>query len=301
MDKKKRKRSEARKREPYLLMALPMLVLAASYGYPIVNSLIMAFQNYKLTQPDKIHFNGLENFSKLFSDSDFKMILCNTLIYVVVTVLFQFLLGFILALAIRKPFKGRGIYQAVVFLPWAFSAFSIGLIFRWSFNGEYGVVNYVLTHLHLTSSKLAFLGTPGLSLMVVILAMIWMGIPFFAIMLLAALQSIPDDITEAARIDGGNGFQIFKAITLPYVKPTIITTLLLRVIWVFNSFDIIVTLTNGGPANSSQTLLSYMYNKAFSGYDFGFASAIGILVIVCLTLFAVVFMKLTNYREAGDF
>lgn len=261
----------------------------------------MAFQNYKLTQPDRIYFNGLENFKKLFLDSDIRMIIGNTLIYVCACVIAQFVLGFALALALKKPFKGRGAYQAIVFLPWAFSAFSIGLIFRWSFNGEYGVVNYLLTSLHLTESKLAFLGTPGLSLLVVIIAMIWMGIPFFAIMLLAALQSIPEDVYEAAAIDGCMGIQQFFYIILPFVKPTIITTVLLRTIWIFNSFDLIVMLTNGGPANKSQTLLSYMYNKAFSGYDFGFASAIGVISMLVLSVFAILFIKATNYKKAGEF
>ncbi|MBD5456880.1 MAG: sugar ABC transporter permease [Lachnospiraceae bacterium] len=283
------------------MLAPVMLVLLLAYGYPIINSLIMAFQNYKLTQPDKIYFNGVDNFAKLFSDSDLWMIFRNTLIYVCSCVLAQFTFGFILALALKKPFKGRGIYQAIVFLPWAFSAFSIGLIFRWSFNGEYGIVNYLLTNLHLTDSKLAFLGTPGLSLLVVIIAMIWMGIPFFAIMLLAALQSIPEDLYEAAAIDGCRGIQQFFYIILPFVKPTIITTVLLRTIWIFNSFDLIVMLTNGGPANKSQTLLSYMYNKAFSGYDFGFASAIGVLSMTVLSIFAILFMKTTNYTKAGEF
>ncbi|MEI3521125.1 MAG: sugar ABC transporter permease [Anaerosacchariphilus sp.] len=290
-----------RKREPYLMLAPVVIVLLLAFGYPIINSCIMAFKNYKLTQPNKIYFNGWDNFAKLFTDEDFWMILKNTLIYVITCVISQFVLGFTLALALKGKFKGRGLYQSIVFLPWAFSGFAIGLIFRWSFNGEYGVINFVLQALHLTGSKIAFLGTPGLSLAVVILAMIWQGIPFFAIMLLAALQSIPEDVYEAASIDGASVFTKFRYITLPYVKPTIITTILLRTIWIFNTFDIIVMLTNGGPANKSQTLLSYMYNKAFTGYDFGFASAIGVVVMVVLSVYTIIFLKITNYKKAGDF
>lgn len=297
----KNRLARKRKMEPYIMIAPVLLVLLIAYGYPIVNSFIMAFQNYKLTQPNNISFNGLSNFQKLFNDNNIWMILGNTVIYVIACVGGQFILGFALALGLNKPFKGRGIYQAIVFLPWAFSAFSIGLIFRWSFNGEYGVINYILMKLHLVESKLAFLGTPGLSLFVVIFAMIWMGIPFFAIMLLAALQSIPEDVYEAAALDGCTGIKKFVYIILPFVKPTIITTVLLRTIWVFNSFDLIVMLTNGGPANRSQTLLSYMYNKAFSGYDFGFASAIGVLCMVVLSVFSIIFLKLTNYDKAGEF
>ncbi len=170
------------------------------FGYPLINSIIMAFQNYKLTAPNDIQFNGLENFAKLFGDPDSMMILKNSFIYVIVSVLGQFLLGMMLALALKKQFRGRGIYQSIVFLPWAFSGFVVGLIFRWSFNGEYGIVNNLLMKFGLTDHNIAWLGTPGFSLAVVIMAMIWMGIPFFAIMILAALQSIPSDVYEAADV-----------------------------------------------------------------------------------------------------
>jgi multiple sugar transport system permease protein len=150
----------------------------SSVRIPMINSFVMAFQNYKLTRPNAIHFNGLENFRKLFADSDMGLIMKNSLIYVVASVAGRFLLGMTLALALRKKFRGRGLYQAAVFLPWAFSAFVIGLIYRWSFNGEYGVVNDLMQKLGWMGEKIAWLGTPGLSLLVVILAMIWMGVPF---------------------------------------------------------------------------------------------------------------------------
>lgn len=149
--------------------------------------------------------------------------------------------------------------------------------------------------------NVAWLGTPGLSLAIVIIAMIWMGIPFFGIMILAALQSVPDDIYEAADIDGCGMFRKFFSLTLPYIKPTIIMTVLLRTIWIFNSFDLIVIITGGGPVNYSQTLPSYMYSKAFASYDFGLASAFGVLLIVILGIYAVLFLKLSNYDKAGDF
>lgn len=287
--------------EPYLFMLPVMLALLGMYAYPLIQSVIMSFQKYSLLSLNDIHFNGLENYKKLFGESDTIKILINTVIYVVACVGFQFLGGMILALALRKRFRGRGAYQAITFLPWALSGFVIGLMYRWSFNGEYGVVNELLLSLGLIEEAIAWLGTPGYSLAVVILAMIWMGIPFFAIMYLAALQSIPSDVYEAAELDGCSGVKRFFYITVPYIKPTIITTLLLRTIWVFNSFDLVVVITNGGPANSSQTLASYMYTKAFANYDFGFASALGVVLMVVLGAYAMFFMKVTNYDKAGDF
>jgi multiple sugar transport system permease protein len=261
----------------------------------------MAFQNYKLTSPGKIYFNGFDNFRKLFSESDISLIIKNSFIYVLISVSGQFLLGMILALTLKKRFRFRGLYQAIVFLPWSFSAFVIGLMHRWSYNGEYGVINDLLLKFHIISEKIAWLGAPGFSLAVVILAMIWMGIPFFAIMILAALQSIPNDVYEASYIDGCGVFRRFFQITYPYIKPTIIVTILLRTIWIFNSFDLIVVITNGGPANYSQTLPSYMYLKAFSSYDFGLASALGVVLMLALVVYVTLFLKVTQYNKAGDF
>lgn len=292
--------SRRKKMEPWYYVGPIFLLLVIMFGYPLIKSVVMAFQNYKLGNAN-VYFNDFANFHKMFGDKDFLLLLKNSVVYVVVSVFGQFIGGLILALCLRDKFKGRGIYQSIVFLPWAFSAFVVGLIFRWSFNGEYGVVNDVLMKLGIIKKGIAWLGTPGLSLVVVILAMIWIGIPFFGIMILAALQSIPDEIYEAADMDGCGMFRKFFSLTLPYIKPTVIMTILLRTIWIFNSFDLVVIVTQGGPANYSQTLPSYMYTKAFSGYDFGLAGAFGVLLMVILGVYAVLFLKLSNYDKAGDF
>ena len=287
---KKGRMSRKKKIEPWYYVGPIFLLLVIMFGYPLIKSVVMAFQNYKLG-----------NANVYFNDKDFPLLLKNSVVYVIVSVFGQFIGGLILALCLRDKFKGRGIYQSIVFLPWAFSAFVVGLVFRWSFNGEYGVVNDVLMKLGIIKKGIAWLGTPGLSLVVVILAMIWIGIPFFGIMILAALQSIPDEIYEAADMDGCGMFRKFFSLTLPYIKPTVIMTILLRTIWIFNSFDLVVIVTQGGPANYSQTLPSYMYTKAFSGYDFGLAGAFGVLLMVILGVYAVLFLKLSNYDKAGDF
>lgn len=298
---KKKSTLKGRKaREPWFYVGPIFILLLVMFGYPLIKSIIMAFQNYRLGNPN-IYFNHFANFKKMFNDNDFMLLLKNSLIYVIVSVFGQFLGGLTLALCLKKNFPGRGIYQSIVFLPWAFSAFVVGLLFRWAFNGEYGVVNDILIKLGIIDKGIAWLGSPGLSLLVVIFAMIWIGIPFFGIMILAALQSIPDDIYEAADMDGCGMIQKFFKLTLPYIKPTIIMTILLRTIWIFNSFDLVVIITNGGPANYSQTLPSYMYTQAFSGYDFGLAGAFGVLLMAILSLYAIFFLKISNYDKAGDF
>lgn len=290
-----------RKLQPYYYIGPVLLLLLLMFGYPLIKSIIMSFQSYKLSKPNDIGWNNFQNYVKMFTDKNFLLLVKNSLLYVVASVAGQFILGLILALALNTKFKGRGIYQSIVFLPWAFSAFVVGLLFRWSFNGEYGVINDILKKLGLVEKGISWLGTPGLSLLVVILAMVWIGIPFFAINILAALQSVPADIYEAAEMDGCGSIRKFFSLTVPYIKPTIITTLLLRTIWIFNSFDLIVIVTEGGPANYSQTLPSYMYSQAFSSYDFGLAGAFGVLLMVVLSVYAVIFLKVTKYDKAGDF
>ena len=290
-----------RKLQPYLYIAPIMILLLLMFGYPLIKSIIMSFQDYKLTKLNKVKWNDFKNYINMIKDKTFWLLVKNSLVYVISSVIGQFLLGLGLALALNKRFRGRGVYQSIVFLPWAFSSFVVGLLFRWSFNGEYGVVNDILKKLHIIDKGISWLGTPGYSLAVIIFAMIWIGIPFFAINILAALQSVPSEIYEAADVDGCGVFRKFFSLTLPFIKPTVIMTILLRTIWIFNSFDLVVIITEGGPANYSQTLPSYMYSQAFSSYDFGMAGALGVLLMVVLSVYAVIFLKITNYDKAGDF
>ena len=238
-----------RKLQPYLYIAPIMILLLLMFGYPLIKSIIMSFQDYKLTKLNKVKWNDFKNYINMVKDKNFWLLVKNSLVYVITSVIGQFLLGLGLALALNKRFRGRGIYQSIVFLPWAFSSFVVGLLFRWSFNGEYGVVNDILKKLHIIDKGISWLGTPGYSLAVIIFAMIWIGIPFFAINILAALQSVPSEIYEAADVDGCGTIRKFFSLTLPFIKPTVIMTILLRTIWIFNSFDLVVIITEGGPAN----------------------------------------------------
>lgn len=286
---------------PWLFLTPVLLSLLLLFGYPLIRSVFMAFQNYKLTAPNDVYFVGFDNFKKVFATNEVGMVAKNSLTWVVCSVLGQLLFGMILAIVLKKNFKGRGVYQSVVFLPWAVSGFVVGLIWRFSFNGEYGIVNNLLLKSGIIEEKVSWLSTPGLSLAVPTIAMMWIGIPFFAINILASLQSIPSDVYEAADVDGCGMLRQFFQITLPYIKPTLITTVLLRTIWVFNSFDLIMVITDGGPANTSQTLTSYMYAKAFGNYDLGQAAALGVILMIGLSLYALIFLKITNYDKAGDF
>ncbi len=275
---------------------LPIIILTY---IPIAKGFVMAFQNYNLFNLTNIHFIGFENFKAVITDTNFKFsqILLNTLIWVVVSLFFQFVLGFGLALLMRKPFKGRGIYSGLVFYPWALSGFAIGLVWAWMFNGQFGIINDLLKKIGIIHQNIGFLSDPHFALPSVIIVNIWYGIPFFAIMLLAALQSVPEELYEAAEIDGANSFVKLFKITIPYIKPTIISTTLIRAIWIMNFPEIIYGMTNGGPANATNILATQMINKIYNFYDYGQASAIGVIIMVILFTYAVFYLRFTSMKE----
>ena len=284
----------------FLLMLIPMFLPIVLLTYlPIIKGLIMSFQKYNLFNLTDIHFIGFANFKAVLTDTNFSFfqILLNTIIWIVVSLFFQFVLGFGLALLMRKPFKGRGLYSGLVFYPWALSGFAIGLVWAWMFNGQFGIVNDLLMKIGIIHQNIGFLSDPRFALPSVILVNIWYGIPFFAIMLLAALQSVPQELYEAAEMDGAGPMTKLFKITIPYIKPTIISSTLLRAIWIMNFPEIIYAMTNGGPANATNILATQMINKIYNFYDYGQASAIGVIIMIILFTYAIIYLKAASTKE----
>ncbi len=276
---------------PYYYIAVPLMVLLFFYGYPLIKSIFTSFMHYNLVMPNKTRFLGLENFQTLFHDPVFFQALNNTFIWVFYSLVIQFVLGFALALLLWKPFFAKKVYQSVVFIPWAVSGFLIGMMFRWMFNGQFGVINDLLLRAGFIEQGINFLSQPSTVMIGPIIGAVWYGVPFFAIMILAALQGIPKEIFEAAAIDGIGGIRLFFDIIIPYIRPTLIVTTLLRAIWIFNSADILYVMTGGGPANSSHTLATYLFQKSFSGLDFGYASAIAVIILVILLIYTMMYLS----------
>ncbi|MBP3962023.1 MULTISPECIES: carbohydrate ABC transporter permease [Paenibacillus] len=282
-----------------LLPAL-CLVLVFTY-YPFLKGILMAFQDYKLFDLRNVHFVGLSNFKAAFKDPKFLMAMKNSAYWVFCSLILQFILGLLLALAMKKQFRGRGIYQGFAFYSWALSGFLIGLIWKWMFNSQIGVVNDLLLKFGIIHERIGFLSDPKWAMVSVIVANVWYGVAFFAIMLLAALQSVPGELYEAADMDGATGMRKLLNVTLPYIMPTIIATTLLRAIWIFNDPTIIYGLTNGGPAGTTHILSSLMLDKILYGGDYGAASAIGIIMIIILLLYTIFFLTVTKAEKVGDF
>ncbi len=281
---------------PYLLVSPALLIILCVVFIPVANAIGMSFQHYDLRRPGEIGFCGLENYIQALTDKLFWHSLFKTVLWVVFGVGFQFLFGFILALLLNKSFRGRGVVRAVSLIPWVTPGVLIGLMWRWMYDGNYGVLNDLLQKFHIISQNIPFLSQTSSAFISVIVTIVWQGIPFFALMILAGLQGIPAELYEAADIDGATGIQKLFRVTIPSIKNTIYITMLLRIIWVANSVDIIFNMTGGGPAYSSQTLSVYIFNKANS-LDLGYASAMAILLALALCSVAVPYLISTFRKE----
>ncbi len=275
---------------PYLLIAPALMIVLAVVFIPAVNAILMSFQNYDLRRPNDIGFIGLANYAAVFKDPIFWKSLWKTILWVVFGVGFQFVFGFALALLLNKKFRGRGIVRAVSLIPWVTPGVLIGLMWRWIYDGNYGVLNDLLMKLGIIEDAIPFLAQQSTAFPSVIVTIIWQGIPFFALMLLAGLQGIPGELYEAADIDGATGWQKLFHVTIPSLKNTIFVTTLLRIIWVANSVDVIFNMTEGGPAYSTQTLSVYIFNKGNS-LNLGYASTMSVVMTLLLSLVAVPYLK----------
>jgi multiple sugar transport system permease protein len=265
--------------------------------YPLLNGIQMAFRNYNLNDLSDTSWVGLANFRALLHNEMFRGTVKNSIVWVVGSLVPQFLIGFTMALWLRRRFRFRGAYQALVFYPWAVSGFLIGILFRWMFNGEFGVVNDLLMKTHLIDTPVPWLADARYAMFAVIVANVWYGVTFFAIMILAALQSVPEELYEAAAIDGAGKVRTLFSITIPSIRTTLALTVLLRVIWIFNSPELIFGMTGGGPANETHIVTSYMIQVTQEG-DYGRASAMGVMVVFVLMLFAIFYLLAIRPRPS---
>jgi multiple sugar transport system permease protein len=280
--------------EPYLYTAPALLLIIAVMLTPLAIGISYAFRDIELLNPMSGGFVGLEHFRHLWADPNFWNALNNTVWWTVASVVLQFAFGLILALLLNQPFRGRGLVQALVFLPWAVPAFLSGLDWAWLFNPVVGPLPRWLFALGFRAAPDNILSDPDAALWGPIVANVWWGTPFFAITLLAALQSIPREIYEAAAIDGAGPFRRFRDVTLPFLAPTIAIAVLLRTVWIANAADLIVVMTHGGPADRTQIVASYIFTQAFQRLDFGYASAIAMVLLVLLLAYAFVLIVLRH-------
>ncbi|TKT79399.1 sugar ABC transporter permease [Aquamicrobium sp. LC103] len=268
----------------YILLVPAVLLVALIIVYPLIVSLDLSFQQVKLARLDapRKAFT-LANYERLFSSRDFWMACWVTLKLTVIVTSACLVMGLGTALLVNNRFKGRNLARLAVALPWAVPEVIATVIFAWIFDSSFGLMNWLFIRLGLANGMINWFSDPTAAFWVVAITMIWKGYPFVSIMALAGLQSIPSDFYSAAKVDGANAFQRFRYITLPSLMPVLGVTLVLVVLWVFRDFSIVKVLTDGGPLKATQTLSIMTYNEAFGFFNFGYASAIGIVtLIICV-------------------
>lgn len=282
-----------RQATPYLLLAPILIFVSLFLLWPMVNVFIMSVQDYKLLSAGERHFIGLQNFNTIFTEDEvFMKTIGNSLVWVFVSVAAQTVLGFWLAYLLNQKFKGRGLTRALVLSPWAVAGVMVGIIWSLIYGETFGVLNDLLMKLGLIDQNISWFSSSGMSMLAVIIANVWRGIPFFAISYLSALSGISDDIYESARIDGAGPVTTLFKITLPMIKDTIVITTMLRAIWTFNAVDLINTLTGGGPNNATMTIPLYIMQKFKLDYDYGYASALAAIASIIMMLVAFAYIRI---------
>ena len=266
----------------FLLPAVIVLIIIVAY--PVIYSLVMSFHRWRPTDINR-NFVGFDNFARVVTDSRFPQSIFNTFVYAIVGACFKVIIGMILALMMNREFKGRSIARVLLMLPWVIPVTASVTTWNWMFDGMYGIFNVLLMRLGVIDEYVNFLGIKGIALACVLIVGIWMGYPQMMMMLLAGLQSIPTEMYEAAKVEGAGPFTIFFRITIPSLANVLSMTILLSIIWTFNSFNVIWLMTRGGSGTHTMNTLAYEFSFVNMRYDLGAAMSVIILVFLAVFLF----------------
>ncbi len=248
----------------------------------------------------KENFVGLGNYSKYLSDARMWKSLSNTMIFTVITVFFELVIGLAIALLINRAFFGRGAVRAVVLIPWAIPTAVSAMMWMFLYDGQSGIIAHLFEELHIISNAGDLLSTGAGAMASVILTDIWKTTPYMALLLLAGLQTIPKDVYEAASVDGASKWYQFRRITLPLLKSSILVALLFRTLDAFRVFDLIFVLTGGGPANSTEVITIYAYKTLFAQQNFGEGSVLSMIVFVSVAIISLIYIKFIGSDLFGD-
>ena len=276
-----------------LLLILPSLIILGIVAlYPVLSNLISGFI-------DKGQFAGIRNFIILFQDERFKSSIINTLLFCVLSVPLELILGLVCAIVLHQKFFGRTFVRAASFIPWALPTVVVAIAWKWIFNDTFGVFNDILMRLHILNQPLPWLGKPNLAFFCVVLAEVWKTTPFVTIILLTGLQAIPMELYEAISVDGAKSWQKFRFITFPLLKPMILVALIFRTIQALGVFDSIWVLTNGGPAGATEPISLYVYDTVFRYLKFNYASAMVSVsfILTLISVYIIYFLIKGKYAE----
>ena len=267
---------------PWLFLAPALVATVLLVLGPVTETLWLSLHDVVLFRPRVRPFVGLGNYIAVLHDPTFWSSLSLSFVWVAVAVGFQFALGLTAALLLNRQFWWRPAARALIIVPWALPSVIIGLIWTWMLDFNLGIINQLGVQFGLLDASVPWLAQPSTAMAAVILAITWQGFPFFCVTLLAGLQSIPREQYEAAAIDGAGPVRSFYYVTIPGLMPVMSTALLLRMIWVANSLDLLLVMTGGGPGTSTQTLPLYAFLTAWSGANYGYGSALAVMLTLML-------------------
>ncbi|MEU1303153.1 carbohydrate ABC transporter permease [Streptomyces shenzhenensis] len=262
------------------------------FGYPLVRNVVMSFQHYtpKTFFTGDAPFNGTDNWSHVFRDALFGKALWHTLVFTAGSLLGQFCIGLALAVFFNRRFPLNGVLRSLILLPWLVPMVVSGIVWRRILDQDTGVLNSFLDTLGL-GGHTPWLTSPDMALLAVILVNVWIGIPFNMVILYGGLQEIPKDLYEAAALDGASAWRTFRSITLPMLRPVITVVLVLGFMSTVKILDLILALTDGGPADATQTLGTLTYQNSFVQLDFGAGAVVGNVLILISAVFAVFYLR----------
>ena len=288
-------------RKVWLTPILFMIPIAVVYGvivmYPLISGIYMGFTNTFILKGTS-SFNGIANFVKLFNNRDFLITLRNALIWCGTLVPLTVGLGLLFALYLNAELKGKSVYRSLILIPWVLPAVIAAVIWQYIFEPYSGILNWVLLRLGIIETYVPWLKTKGTVLFSLAVIYMWRAIPFDAVMLLAALQTVSPEIYEAAKMDGAGRFARFRYITIPQILPIVFILAILELSWSFRAFDEPFVLTEGGPANASTLPSLFVYRTAFTYYKMGLGAAAGVVMLAILAIPMIIYVRLRQ-REAA--
>jgi multiple sugar transport system permease protein len=282
----------------FLIPALTYVVLFLAY--PLYQDISISFQDYGFSALASGHgtYVGFANYSAMLTNSTTIRALVNTLVFTVASVVFQFTIGFGMAVYLNRQFAGSGFLRRFILVPWVMPFVVTGTIFSLIFATSNGLANQILQGLGLIHSPIGWLTSGNLALTAIIIANIWAGVPFNAILLYSGLQDVPAEQLEAAAVDGANGWQRFRRVTVPSMRPVILIVLMLGVVYTVKAFDLVWVLTGGGPANESQLMSTWAYTQAFTTFNFGTGTAVANILLVFTFLIGLVYIYISRAEAA---
>jgi len=275
-----------------MLLVLPVFIVVFLILFlPTVNTIYMSFTDYSLTNPDSSRWIGLENYKDIFQNREFIQSLVNTLVFTGVTVFFELAIGMMLALLLNKLIVMKSILRTTILFPWALPTALNAIVWRWLFNTDFGFFNNLIYGLGITSEKINWLGDIPLAMESMMIVAIWKTSSFMALILLTGLQTIPDELYEAASIDGAGSFFRFRTITLPLIVPSILLSLLFRSMDAFRAFELPFALTQGGPAGTTQTLSLFGYHQFFQFLKFDTGAAVSVVQFIFIFIIGLIYLR----------